>query len=200
MQDVEQTFTDILDFNYIGFVWDMFWDVTFSLILKIIAGYFLIVWIALIVWVAKDIFNRTDSFFYQIISILTVLVWTPLWVVIYLLIRPSRTLFEKYYEEASVEDTPLEQYNFWPLWLECRVCRKKIPQDALFCCHCGEACQVECVNCKKHIRPNWKVCSYCWALQWKQNSKHTDVSTEKLIAKDEGDKKQKKPKNANDKA
>ena len=69
--------------------------------IAIIVIYFLIVWIAVIVWVVKDISNRTQSILLQIISVLIVIIFWPLWVLIYLLIRPNRTFFEKYYEEVE---------------------------------------------------------------------------------------------------
>jgi hypothetical protein len=52
-------------------------NVTLELAVKIIVGYFFIVWIALIVWVIKDISVRTNSIFFQIFCVLTILVLTP---------------------------------------------------------------------------------------------------------------------------
>ncbi|MDR1944776.1 MAG: hypothetical protein LBQ59_01460 [Candidatus Peribacteria bacterium] len=49
-------------------------NVTFEIAFKVIVGYFFIVWIALIVWVIKDISVRTNSVFFQIFCILTILV------------------------------------------------------------------------------------------------------------------------------
>lgn len=69
--------------------------------IAIVIIYFLIVWVAVIVWVIKDISNRTQSILLQIISIFIVIIFWPLWVLIYLLIRPHRTFFEKYYEEVE---------------------------------------------------------------------------------------------------
>ncbi len=55
------------------------------------------------VWVAKDINNRTRSFVLQIFCILIVLFLTPLGIFIYLLIRPQKTLFEKIFEEEFLK-------------------------------------------------------------------------------------------------
>jgi hypothetical protein len=49
-------------------------NITLEFALKIIIGYFFVVWIALIVWVIKDISVRTNSVFFQIFCVLTILV------------------------------------------------------------------------------------------------------------------------------
>jgi len=76
--------------------------ITIENTIKFFVLYFFVIWITILVWVYKDITNRTDSIIYQIISILVVLLFTPLFgLFIYLIIRPSKTLFEKYYEEVE---------------------------------------------------------------------------------------------------
>jgi hypothetical protein len=49
----------------------------------------------------KDISNRTNSIILQVISVLIILILTPFWIFVYLIIRPSNTLFEKYYNEIE---------------------------------------------------------------------------------------------------
>jgi F0F1-type ATP synthase membrane subunit b/b' len=49
----------------------------------------------------KDISNRTNNILLQVLSVLIILFITPFWIFIYLLIRPSNTLFEKYYQEIE---------------------------------------------------------------------------------------------------
>lgn len=83
---------------FIQALWD---QVTFEMFIKFLILYFFIIWIAILAWVIRDISNRTDSLFLQVISVLIILLFTPLGVFIYLLIRPGKTLFEKYYEEIE---------------------------------------------------------------------------------------------------
>ena len=61
----------------------------------------MIIWIAILLWVIKDIANRTDNVLLQVISILIILFLTPFGIFVYLLIRPTKTIFEKYYEEIE---------------------------------------------------------------------------------------------------
>ena len=68
-----------------------------------------IIWIALILWVTKDITNRTNSMAFQIASISMIIFLTPVFgLPLYILVRPSRTLMERYFEE--VEQDMIEQY------------------------------------------------------------------------------------------
>lgn len=88
--------------NKIDLYLQMLWDaVTFEFALKLAILYFFITWIVLIIWVIKDISIRTNNIFYQIFSVLIILSLTPFGIFIYLLIRPRRTLYDKYYEEIE---------------------------------------------------------------------------------------------------
>lgn len=90
-----------IDFQLQSF-WEKIWNmITIEFIVKFLIVYFFIVWIALVIWVIKDISIRTNSILFQIFSVLIVLIWTPLWIFIYLIIRPRRTLYDKYYQEIE---------------------------------------------------------------------------------------------------
>lgn len=145
-------------------------DITFEFILKLIIIYFFIVWIAIVVWVIKDIWNRTDSILFQILCILIVLILTPLWVFLYILIRPSKTLFEKYYEEIEdnldVLSTIIkDKINTEQKVISCLNCNEEIEQDFSFCPNCKSEIKSKCKWCSKEIRIWWKICPFCWDEQ-----------------------------------
>jgi len=83
-------------------IWNFLMDfISIKTFIAIVIVYFLIIWIAVIVWVIKDISNRTHSILLQIISIFIVIIFWPLWILLYFLIRPNKNLFEKYYKEIE---------------------------------------------------------------------------------------------------
>jgi len=84
--------------TFVNSIYDL---VTFDTFLKFTILYFFIIWISILLWVMKDISNRTDNVYLQVFSVLIILFWTPLWIFIYLLVRPQDTLFEKYYAEIE---------------------------------------------------------------------------------------------------
>lgn len=146
---IERFFVDVV---WIQNIFDL---LSLDFMFKTAIIYFLILWISIIIWVTKDITNRTNSLIFQIISIIIVLFWTPLWVVVYLLIRPSRTLFEKYYEDSLWDDEEI-------LSEKCFECKKPISRDFKFCPSCKTRVKTECKKCKSLISPKWKNCPYCW--------------------------------------
>lgn len=161
----------ILAFDYIWFLSGAVSLLTFESFLKLVVIYFFIVWIAIVIWVTKDIINRTNNILYQIFSIFTVLLGTPLWIVVYLLIRPSKTLFEKYYEEASIEEEVdlsefeeekvVEAVKVNTKKHACPKCHFEIQADYKFCPNCSTALKKDCTGCGKEINPEWHVCPYC---------------------------------------
>lgn len=84
--------------------------------LQALVGYLALIWIFSILWVVKDASNRSDSIAFQLISVLIVVIATPfIGLPLYLLIRPSQTLFEKdvyemlqYLVGDPVEETAME--------------------------------------------------------------------------------------------
>lgn len=68
-----------------------------------LALYLTLLWIALIIWATKDILSRTNNLAFQIISILLVTILNIFGVLIYLAIRPSKTLVEKFFEDLEFE-------------------------------------------------------------------------------------------------
>ncbi len=160
--------------QFMSFMWE---SITIESVLKFAVVYFFVIWIAVIVWVIKDISNRTDNLLLQILSILIVVIFTPLGVFLYLLIRPSRTIFEKYYleveENLNILSHIIEQKNEQQKVLEkseCPDCGCEIESDFVICPHCKRDLRNQCSKCKKEIRENWKVCPYCSTKQ--EDKKH----------------------------
>lgn len=73
------------------------------ILIAILLGYILLLWISLIVWTTKDIISRTNKVIYQLISITLVVILNIFGLLIYLGIRPSKTLIEKFFEDLEYE-------------------------------------------------------------------------------------------------
>ena len=92
---------DILNIDLGPYMQMLYDNINFENVLKFVIIYFFIIRISLIIWVIKDIINRSGNIFFQMFCILLITVWTPLSVFLYLLIRPGRTLYEKYQDEVE---------------------------------------------------------------------------------------------------
>lgn len=134
--------------------------VSIDLGIKLVLGYFFVIWGAFIVWVIKDITNRTSNILVQTISIFLILFFTPLFgLPIYLLIRPRSTLFEQYYEEEEVEE--LQEEDDLEALYHCPECRHQVSRDFRFCPKCAFELTVACPSCQKAIHTDWALCPYC---------------------------------------
>ena len=109
------------------------------------------------VWIIKDITNRTTNLFIQVISILIILFFTPVFgLPIYLLIRPRSTIFEKFYENTELDLMENEERGH-----VCFSCNLPIEKEFHYCPYCRTELRKECVNCKQLIQKNWHLCPYC---------------------------------------
>ena len=72
-------------------------------LIKFIIVYLLLMWVSIVVWVIKDVTNRSTNILMHVIGVASTLLFPIFGVCIYLLIRPQRTLFEQYYENELAQ-------------------------------------------------------------------------------------------------
>jgi RNA polymerase subunit RPABC4/transcription elongation factor Spt4 len=114
-------------------------------------------WLSLIVWTYRDIRRRARDSLARILAVLVVAVLFLPGIVIYLILRPPRTLEEEYQhtleEEAllqSIEDTSL-----------CPGCSRRIKENWLVCPNCHTKLRKTCRECGKLMELPWNLCPYC---------------------------------------
>lgn len=163
-------------------------NMSIDLGIKLVLGYFFIIWGAFIIWVIKDITNRTTNILVQTLSIFIILFFTPLFgLPIYLLIRPRTSLFEQYYEEEEVEETIDDVEEFY----HCPGCNHKVSRDFKFCPKCTFELTVSCPSCKKRIHTDWALCPYCGEKDiapdksTTKNKKEKKITIEKMAKEEE---------------
>jgi hypothetical protein len=105
----------------------------FSLVLAGFAGAFLVaVWVALIVWTYRDIRSRhRDRLVHILAAVLVALLNLP-GVLVYLILRPSRTLEEEY-QQTLEEEALLQSIENQTV---CPGCERRIREDWLVCPTC----------------------------------------------------------------
>lgn len=154
-------------------------NMSMDLGIKIVLGYFFIIWAAFIIWVIKDITNRTTNILIQTLSIFIILFFTPLFgLPIYLLIRPGTTLFERYYEEEEVveSDDDLEEVY------HCPGCNHHVSREFRFCPKCAYELTTTCPSCHKQVHTDWSLCPYCGEKEIIQ--KKTEEKPKKKLKKE----------------
>lgn len=131
-----------------------------SLILIVTAwgGAFLAaLWLSLIIWTYRDIRQRTRDPLARILGTLVVAVLFLPGIVVYLILRPTRTLEEEYQhtleEEAllqSLEDVAL-----------CPGCNRHVLENWLVCPTCHTKLKKKCHQCGKLMDLPWNLCPFC---------------------------------------
>jgi RNA polymerase subunit RPABC4/transcription elongation factor Spt4 len=114
-------------------------------------------WLSLVFWTFRDIRNRARDPLARILAVLVVAVLFLPGIVIYLILRPSRTLEEDYQhtleEEAllqAIEDSSL-----------CPGCGRRVKENWMVCPNCHTKIKKTCHQCGKLMELPWNLCPYC---------------------------------------
>jgi RNA polymerase subunit RPABC4/transcription elongation factor Spt4 len=130
----------------------------FLLVLTAFGGAFLAaLWIALIIWTYRDIRARARDPLVQILSALLVAVLNLPGVLVYLILRPARTLEEEY-QHTLEEESLLQALEDLPL---CPGCERRVKDDWQVCPNCHTKLKKSCHHCGKLMELPWNICPYC---------------------------------------
>lgn len=132
----------------------------FMLILTAWGGAFLAaLWLSLIIWTYRDVRSRARDPLGRILAVLVVAVLFLPGIVIYLILRPQRTLDDEYQhtleEEAllrSIEDTPI-----------CPGCGRRAKEGWRICPNCHTKLKKTCHECGQLMELPWNLCPHCGA-------------------------------------
>ena len=114
-------------------------------------------WLSLIFWTYRDIRARARDPLARILAVLVVAILFLPGILIYLILRPARTLEQEYQqtleEEAlllSVEESTL-----------CPGCGRRVKENWIVCPTCHTKLKKNCHNCGKLMELAWNLCPYC---------------------------------------
>ncbi len=121
------------------------------------AAFTAVLWLSLLFWTYRDIRGRARDPLMRILAVLIVgLLFLP-GVLIYLLIRPPRTL-EQEYQSTLEEEALLQSIEDAPL---CPGCGRRVHDDWIACPNCHNRLKKACQNCGKLMELPWNLCPYC---------------------------------------
>jgi RNA polymerase subunit RPABC4/transcription elongation factor Spt4 len=130
----------------------------FLLVLTAFGGAFLAaLWIALVIWTYRDIRARARDPLVQILSTLLVTLLNLPGVLVYLILRPPRTLEEEY-QRTLEEEALLQALEDLPL---CPGCERRIKDEWQVCPNCHTKLKKTCHNCGKFMELPWNICPFC---------------------------------------
>lgn len=131
---------------------------SFVLFLTAWGGAFLAaLWLSLVIWTYRDIRRRARDPLARILAVLVVAVLFLPGIVVYLILRPARTLEEEYQrtleEEALLQ--AIEDVNL------CPGCGRRVKDNWVFCPGCHTKLKKNCHQCGKLMELPWNLCPYC---------------------------------------
>jgi len=125
--------------------------------LTIITAYLVALWIASIWWAFRDIRSRTTDVFLQIAATLLVAVFSFAGLLIYIILRPTKTLAQLY-EESLEEEAFLQGIQ---VQSACPVCKQRAEPDFIYCPWCQTRLKRLCTRCEQPMMLRWKACPFC---------------------------------------
>jgi len=128
------------------------------LVLTAFGGAFLAaLWISLVVWTYRDIRARTRDPLVQILATLMTAVLNLPGVLVYLVLRPPRTLEEEY-QHTLEEEALLQALEDLPL---CPGCERRVKDEWQVCPNCHTKLKKACQSCGKLMELPWNICPFC---------------------------------------
>jgi len=130
----------------------------------LIAGtWLLLLWLSIIVWVYRDIRERTRDIGLQVLAVFVVMMFFPAFnipgLALYLMMRPRETL-EEAYARSLEEEALLREIGDEGL---CPSCRRFVERSWRVCPFCQTQLKDVCVECQQLLSFNWVVCPFCTA-------------------------------------
>lgn len=130
----------------------------FTLVLTAFAGAFLAaLWVGLSIWTYRDIRSRARDRLVHILATLLVAVLNLPGILVYLILRPPRTL-EQEYQQTLEEEALLQSIEERSI---CPGCERHVDEDWMICPTCQTKLRKSCHECGKLMEIAWNICPYC---------------------------------------
>jgi RNA polymerase subunit RPABC4/transcription elongation factor Spt4 len=121
------------------------------------AAFLAALWLSLVIWTFRDIRSRARDPLARILAVLVVAVLFLPGIIIYLILRPPRTL-EQEYQQTLEEEALLQAIEESPL---CPGCGRRIKENWVVCPNCHTKLRKNCHQCGKLMELPWNLCPYC---------------------------------------
>jgi len=129
----------------------------FLALTTLLGAFLAALWLSLVFWVVRDFRSRSVDRLMRILAGLIVLVLGPAGLIIYLVLRPPRTI-DEVYQHTLEEEALLSQVGDKPT---CPGCGSRTQPDWQLCPTCHTRLRRPCARCGRLMELPWKVCPSC---------------------------------------
>lgn len=107
----------------------------------------------LTIWAARDVYNRSNSLFFQVFSVVLTLALPVFGILFYFILRPFKTFSESKIDEIA----------FYMGVFACPACGACNKEEYKHCYYCGAELpkKIKCPTCKKNYQYNFNFCPFC---------------------------------------
>jgi len=120
-----------------------------------------LLWLSIIVWIYRDVRDRTRDLGLQVLAIFVGIMFFPGFnipgLALYLMLRPRDSL-EEAYARSLEEEALLREIGDEGM---CLSCRRFVEQGWRICPYCATQLKDICVKCDHLLSFNWIACPYC---------------------------------------
>ena len=121
----------------------------------------LLLWLSVIVWIYRDIRERTRDLGLQVLAVFVGIMFFPGFnipgLALYLMLRPRESL-EEAYARSLEEEALLREIGDEGM---CLSCRRFVEKGWRICPYCSTQLKDVCVKCQQLLSFNWIACPYC---------------------------------------
>lgn len=126
-------------------------------VVAFISAFIAAFWMSLVIWTFRDMRLRSRDIFAQLLASLVVLIFGPLGLLIYLILRPQESLAETYARTLE-EEALLQDIEEQPV---CPECKHRVEPDFIICPACHTELRKACPHCGRLLLLRWDICPYC---------------------------------------
>ncbi|MGQ0605250.1 MAG: double zinc ribbon domain-containing protein [Anaerolineales bacterium] len=127
------------------------------LLVACLGAFLAALWLSLIIWTFRDMRARSRDVFAAVLAAAVVAVLTLPGLIVYLILRPPKTLSETY-EQSLEEEALLQEIEDKRV---CPGCSRQVNEEWMICPNCLTKLKKTCANCGKLMDLPWNVCPHC---------------------------------------
>jgi hypothetical protein len=128
-----------------------------QIILAFVGAFVVALWLSMVVWTFRDARRRSRDIFAILLATLMVVIFGPLGLLLYTLLRPPVTL-DELYERSLEEEALLQDLEERP---RCPGCSRQVKEDWIICPDCHTTLKNICKECGQPLQLSWSLCPYC---------------------------------------
>jgi hypothetical protein len=133
----------------------------FQIGLRVLAIYFVLVWLASAFWAYRDLRQRTTSALAPYVAAAVIILFTPIFflfgLLLYRIVRPKETIAEAN-ERMLTEEAILAEVQSRP---HCANCMRPVHDEWIICPTCRNRLRRVCPNCEHLVELDWTLCAWC---------------------------------------